>query len=81
MPGKTTLNGTTVFDGPDPRKRNTEYNVDGTIKYIGWAPPQALTSDDTWTIYSFTYDGSSREITKTTAFNVSWDNRATVSYA
>ena len=57
----------------------------GQIEYEGWAQPNTATSAASWRIVRHTYDSSHRLTASEwaggdDAFNMIWDNRATLSY-
>lgn len=58
-----------------------DYDVrtDGNPIYVGFAPRGTPTSDLSWTIYYFVYDGNAQMTSRTTAYD-SWDNRVTATY-
>ena len=67
--------------GTQPLQEKFDYDSNNRIIYYGTAPQGNLTSQSTWTINNFTYDGSGNLINKQTApINSIWDNRTTLTY-
>lgn len=73
------VNSQTTTDAPSSLQIRNEYNPDQTTLYMGFAQRGTLTSENTWTIFKYTYTAQQMTL-KQTAFD-SWDNRAIATYA
>lgn len=62
------------------RDQKLSYDSSGNLQYVAEASQGSITSLPLWTIAYLQYDGSGNLISKTTAYNAIWDNRASVSY-
>lgn len=60
---------------------DVKYEVDGSgnIIYEGLYPPGAATSDNTWVIARYTYDGSNNLTDAKIRQKIAWDDRASIS--
>lgn len=67
-----------TIEAKDTLQMQADYNgrTDSQPVYLGFAAQGVETSADRWLIYLFTYDGSNQVLTRTTAVDVPWDDRA-----
>lgn len=53
--------------------------TDGQPVYVGYAISGKGTSDDSWIVYNFQYDGSNQLTSRKTAYGI-WDDRGSLTY-
>ena len=61
------------------------YNANGYEEYIGWSPPTAAETEESWVIHKLEYDSSNRFTARKFAggsknFDKAWSKRATYDY-
>jgi len=66
---------------PDIPPDKVEFNAAGQMLYAALAPRGSATSDAKWWIRKYNYDSNGYYTGSTYAFDVAWDDRATVSYS
>lgn len=74
------VNSITVTENISTLQRRTAYTAANLPEYIGYAPKGAATSDNSWTIFKYTYNGTGLETLKQTSYDA-WDNYLTADYA
>lgn len=69
------------IDSPNDFQIQFDYGArtDGQPVYVGYGKRTDATTDGSWLIFKFTYDGNDFISLKQTAYGV-WDNRASLTY-
>ena len=73
------LNFRTVSVIPGEYIQNFAYDANHQMQYEGYAPQGTADDADKWTIRKYTYSSGQQETIRI-AKNVSWDDKASVSY-
>ncbi len=72
------MNSYSINEVPSSLQMRNEYNGDGSTLYSAFAIRGAASSDDVWTIFTYTYSNGQMTL-KQTAYG-SWDQRASLIY-
>lgn len=73
---------TKIMDIPNSLQIKADYaaRTDGQPVYLCFSPKTTASSGADWMCYKFTYDGNNQMTVKQTAFDTSYDNRASATY-
>lgn len=72
------VNSYSINEVPSSLQNRYEYNGDGTVAYAGHAPRGAESTDNSWTIFQYTYVGGAVTL-KQTGYGA-WSDRASLEY-